>query len=161
MDAQKWHHFGGFASWGAFDCPNRFCDEKVGSQRSQSALKDRQMSQKLHQRALRGRQWAPKVKFFGAMQKWAPKVNPFRSQARRTARSAYNSMNPKTYQSEKWSRIILPDPPTLPFQTPNPHLSRNSQTFLERNQTPIQIEHPMVGKYKGSHIIFSRYSNCL
>ena len=31
-----------------------------------------------------------KSTLFGAKQKWAPKVDPFRSQARRTARSAYN-----------------------------------------------------------------------
>ena len=36
---------GGFASWGAFGGPNRFCDEKIGPQRSQSAPKDRNMSQ--------------------------------------------------------------------------------------------------------------------
>ena len=35
-------YFGGNSSWGAFGGPNRFCDEKVGSQRSQSALKNEQ-----------------------------------------------------------------------------------------------------------------------
>ena len=46
MDPKEWIYFGGNASWGAFGGTNRFCDEKVGSQRSQSALKDRKMSQK-------------------------------------------------------------------------------------------------------------------
>ena len=46
MNLQKGQNFGGNASWGAFGGPNRFCDEKVGSQRSQRVLKDGEMSQK-------------------------------------------------------------------------------------------------------------------
>ena len=36
----------GFASGGAFGGSNRFCDQKVGPQRSQSAPKARKMTQK-------------------------------------------------------------------------------------------------------------------
>ena len=37
---EKWLYIRGFASGGAFGGPNRFCDEKVGPQRSQSAPKN-------------------------------------------------------------------------------------------------------------------------
>ena len=67
--SKKWGDFGGNAYWGAFGGPNRFCDEKVGPQRCQSAPKARKISKKWHKRA-------PRVR------KWAPKVNPFRSQAK-------------------------------------------------------------------------------
>ena len=38
--------FRGNAYWGAFGGPNRFCDQKVGPQRCQSAPKARKISQK-------------------------------------------------------------------------------------------------------------------
>ena len=71
---QKWRNFGGNAYWGAFGGPNRFRGEKVGPQRCQSAPKARKMSQKWHKRA-------PQVR------KWAPKDNPFRSQAKMSSKS--------------------------------------------------------------------------
>ena len=37
MDPTKWRDFGGNASWGTFGGPNRFRDEKINHQRSQSA----------------------------------------------------------------------------------------------------------------------------
>ena len=40
MDPKKWGDFRGNASWGAVGGPNRFCDEKVGPRRSQSAPKN-------------------------------------------------------------------------------------------------------------------------
>ena len=40
MAPKKWRYFGGFAYWSAFSGPNRFCDEKVSPQRSQSAPKN-------------------------------------------------------------------------------------------------------------------------
>ena len=40
MGPKKRLYFGGNAYWGAFGGPNRFCDEKVGPQRSQSAPKN-------------------------------------------------------------------------------------------------------------------------
>ena len=76
----------GFAYWGAFGGPNRFCDEKVGPQRSQTAPQDRKASHK----------WPQET--FDCETKRAPSVKkssisePFRIQARRTARSAYNKL---------------------------------------------------------------------
>ena len=69
---------------------NRFCDQKVAPQRSQSAPKDRKMSQKWHKRTPRVRKWAPKVDLFRSQAKMSSKSGPFGIQARRTARSAYN-----------------------------------------------------------------------
>ena len=44
----KWLHKNKFilrkSHWGAFGGPNRFCDEKVGPQRSQSAPKNEQLA---------------------------------------------------------------------------------------------------------------------
>ena len=42
MGPKEWLYFGGNAYWGAFGGPNRFCDEKIGPQRSQSAPKNEQ-----------------------------------------------------------------------------------------------------------------------
>ena len=56
-----------------------FCDQNVGPQRSQSAPNDREMNEKWHKRT--PRVW-----------KRTPKVDPFRIQAWRTARSAYNQL---------------------------------------------------------------------
>ena len=74
---KEWLYFGGFASCGAFGGSNRFCDQKVGPQRSQSALKDRKMSQKWHQRVLRVRKWAPKVDPFRGQAKMSSNTGPF------------------------------------------------------------------------------------
>ena len=74
MAPKKWPDFGGNAYWGAFGGPNRFCDEKVGPQRCQSAPKARKISQKCHKRNPR-------------MRKWASKVNPFRSQSKMSSKS--------------------------------------------------------------------------
>ena len=61
MGPKEWIYFGGNAYWGAFGGPNRFCDEKVGPQRCQSAPKARKISQKWHKRRTRIRKRAPKV----------------------------------------------------------------------------------------------------
>ena len=41
---KKWRQFGGNAYWVAFGGPNRFCNEKVGPQRSQSAPKNEKLA---------------------------------------------------------------------------------------------------------------------
>ena len=91
MAPKKWRNFGGNPYWGAFGGPNRFCDEKVGPQRCQSPPKARKMSQKWHKRTPECENELQKSTLFGAKRKCAAKADPFQSQARRTARSAYNN----------------------------------------------------------------------
>ena len=91
MAPKKWGDFGGNAYWDAFGGPSRFCDEKVGPQRCQRAPKARKMSQKWHKRAPRVWKWAPKVDPFRSQAKTRSKSGPFGIQARRTARSALNN----------------------------------------------------------------------
>jgi len=66
MAPKKCHLFGGNAYWGAFGGPNRFCDEKIGPQRSQSAPKNdkwTKISEKLTKTNLKmAPKTAPRVK---------------------------------------------------------------------------------------------------
>ena len=66
MAPKKCRNFGGNAHWDAFGGPNRFCDEKVGPQRSQSAPKNEtwaKMPEKLANNELKiASKRAPKVK---------------------------------------------------------------------------------------------------
>ena len=58
---KEWLYFGGDSSWSTFGGSSRFCDQKVGPQRCQSAPKARKIHREWHKRAPRVRKWAPKV----------------------------------------------------------------------------------------------------
>ena len=60
MAPKKWHLFGGNPYWGAFGGPNRFCDEKVGPQRSQSAPKNEKLAKMTEKWAKHEPKMAPK-----------------------------------------------------------------------------------------------------
>ena len=87
---KEWLYIKGFASGGAFGGSNRFCDQKVGPNAPQMRSRIEKWNENDLKELSEFENELQKLTLFGAKGKWTPKVDPFRSQARRTARSAYN-----------------------------------------------------------------------
>ena len=86
MAPKKWGHFGGNAYWGAFGGPNRFCDEKVGPQRSQSAPKNEK--------------WA---KITEKWTKHEPKMAPKRAPSEKMSAKSRPFSEPSENELQKWT----------------------------------------------------------
>ena len=102
MGAQKWHNFGGNSFWRTFGGPNRFCDQKINPQRSQSASNDRKMNQKLHKRAPRVRKLTPKVDPFRSHAKMSSKSGPFSDPGPADCAKRLQSARPLCLQRGAW-----------------------------------------------------------
>ena len=83
---KKWRDFGGNAYWGAFGGPNRFCDEKVGPQRSQSAPKNEKLAK--------------------ITEKWTkhePKMAPKRAPSEKMSAKSRPFSEPSENELQKWT----------------------------------------------------------
>ena len=98
---KTWKDFRGGACWGTSGGPNSFWASRMGPQRFQSAFIDWKMNQPWHQKTLRF--W-----------KRASKIMPFRSLARRTARSAY--VNSRTSPETFLTHILFRNVRTLTIE---------------------------------------------
>ena len=86
MAPKKWPDFGGNAYGGAFGGPNRFCDEKVGPQRSQSAPKNKK--------------WTKITRKFA---KHEPKMAPKRTPSEKMSAKSRPFSEPSKNELQKWT----------------------------------------------------------